>query len=280
MPIAITISVTVKPFSFRFITDFQFDLEKCFCIVDRYMNDRKNYYFFAGLVIVVIVIFVSRNKPSQIENPQGKDKAFYSHTETKPAKDFSSETANAQSAKAAHIANIQQKVAQNEQAKKDVLNKSNSEKKNFGEIAFLEYSINPKYIFLPKEVDEGMAAIIGRSGKPKEFIAIIARKGETSDKDIKDFLPEMNSQLPEISPELLRSQIAKAPMPTEKGSGLKEGMWMVLSSKELQLYIFRANRADGKGSYMIVSQGNTIADPSLIQDLQDTIKSLKARPAK
>lgn len=244
------------------------------------MNDRKNYYFFAGLIFLVAVVFVSRNKPSQIENSSDKTTVIPTRANTDPVKDLSQNRAAELVAKNAHIANIQQKMTANEQLKKDMSNKSSSVKKSFADMAYLEYVVNPKYSFLNKDVDEGMAAIVGRTGKPKEFIALVARKGETSDKDIKDFLPEMAQQFPEISPEIIKSQIAKAPMPTEKGSGLKEGMWLVLNSKEMQLYIFRANRMDGKGSYMIVSQGNTIADPSLIQDLQDTIKSLKALPAK
>lgn len=244
------------------------------------MNDRKNYYFFAVLVIVVIAVFVSRNKPSQIENLKEKSKGVLPPVETNTVKKINQEKPTEQNTKAAYIASLQQKMATNEQLKKEMLNKSNSIKKDFSNLVYLEYTANPKFNFLPKEVDEGMAAVIGRTGKPKEFLAIVARKGETSEKDIKDFLPELAQQFPDVSPEMLKSQIGKAPMPTEKGSGLKEGMWMVLQSKEMQLYIFRANRTDGKGSYMIVSQGNTIADPSLIQDLQATIKSLKALPAK
>lgn len=244
------------------------------------MNDRKNYYYFAALFVVVIAIFVSRNKPSQIENSKRNEKAIQPEIEPTPVKDLSREVSDQQASKAAHMANIQKKTDQNKQLEVEILNKNNSEKKSFSDLVFLEYSINPKYIFSPTEVEDGMGAIVGRSGKPKEFIAIVGRRGETSEKDIKDFLPEMSLYLPEIPPELLKSQIAMAPIPTGKDSGLKEGMWMVLNSKDVQLYIFRANRVDGQGSYMIVGQGNTLADPSLIQDLQHTIKSLKAIPAK
>tara|TARA_B110001454_G_scaffold219179_1_gene250852 strand:+ start:144758 stop:145495 length:738 start_codon:yes stop_codon:yes gene_type:complete len=245
------------------------------------MSDRKNYYLFAGLIIVVVVIFISRNKPSQIEIPNGNVPTIQ-----KPDKvNSSNETPVVAKAiepvqRAAQMQAIQQKASANEQLKKQVEDKNIAIKKSFGEEAFLQYTTSSKYNFLPKDLDDGMAGIVGRAGTPKEFVAIVARRGETSEKEIREFLPELSKQFPEISPEMVSSQVIRSPMPTEKDSNLKEGMWMVLRHKDLQLYIFRANRIDGKGSYMIVSQGNTIANPALVQDLQDTIRSLKAVPAK
>lgn len=245
------------------------------------MNDRKNYYLFAGLIVVAIAVFVSRNKPSQIENPRDSVPII-------PQAPIEANTLNSASApklvdppqKAMQMQAIQQKVESNDRLKKEMLGKSETVKKSFSEEAFLQYSASPKYNFLPKDLDEGMAGIVGRNGNQKEFLAIIARRGETSEKDIKDFLPELTKQFPDVSSEMIVSQVTRAPMPTEKESGLKEGMWMVMRTKDLQLYIFRANRIDGKGSYMIVSQGNTTSNPPIIQDLQDTIRSLKAVPAK
>jgi|JI10StandDraft_1071094.scaffolds.fasta_scaffold112741_3 hypothetical protein len=245
------------------------------------MNDRKNYYLFAGLIVVAIAVFVSRNKSSQIENLRVSAPAMpQSSTKANSSNRGSTSKLVEPPQKSIQIQAIQQKAESNERLKKEMLDKNVSVKKNFGDETFLQYTANPKYNFLPKDLDDGMAGIVGRSGNPKEFVAIIARQGETSERDIKDFLPELARQFPEVSPEIVASHLTRASMPTEKESGLKEGMWMVLHTKELQLYIFRANRSDGKGSYMIVSQGNTTTNPAIIQDLQDTIRSLKAVPAK
>lgn len=245
------------------------------------MNDRKNYYLFAGLIVVAIAVFVSRNKPSQIENPRDSARSIpQSSTKVNPLNEVNASKLVDPPQKTLQMQAIQQKVESNQRLKKEMLDKNVAVKKSFGEETFLQFTASSKYNFLTKDLDDGMAGIVGRSGKPKEFVAIIARKGETSEKDIKDFLPELARQFPEVSPEMVASQMIRSPMPTEKESGLKEGMWMVLRTKELQLYIFRANRSDGKGSYMIVSQGNTTSNPAIIQDLQDTIRSLKAVPAK
>lgn len=244
------------------------------------MRDKKTYYLLAVVLILGLIMYkynkskstVSKETVPIINTPIGTPI-------TAPSAISSSASIQLEKNKAISEA-IQKATSKNEESKKMIQENSDNAKRTLSNTAYLQFSLPSKYVASSVDVDDALAGVIGRSGQSKEFLGVFARKGLTSEKELLGFLPEFSRLLPEVSVDITQVKSQTLAVPVDPRSGLKDCVILKFKTADFQLYIFRGHRVDNKGSYFLIGQAETKNESQINQDIQNTINSFKALPAK
>lgn len=152
---------------------------------------------------------------------------------------------------------------------------SQKEKENFEKTAFIKIDWPTDFQFSRQDSDEGMIGVVGRKQNSDQIYGLVARQGISTNEEVEKFLPELAQRIPGVPSQLVNAKISPEKYDVEPNSPFKNVYtWQVQDEKNV-LYLIKADRKDGLGSYMIFTTGPNKESQRTEKDLETMINRIQ-----
>lgn len=243
------------------------------------MSSLNKKYIFAG---IVLGLFLLLSKAKTIFFPK-EEQSTYTFSKTESSKDHTKINNPQPSIQPQTSLPSQQPSIQSNQISTSTVNdyleiareSSQKEVEKFENTALLKVKLPRDFQFSQQDSDDGMIGIIGRKQNSKQIYGLLARQGVSTNEEVEKFIPELAQRIPGVSTQLVNEKISPEMYEVAADSPFKNVYtWQVQNNSNV-LYLIKADRKDGLGSYMIFTTGPNKESQQTEKDLENIISSIQ-----